>query len=167
MKLQFLVASVLALTLSVTAKAGKTEYDAETQRRINLAKQHMSAEEQEANGKQEFEGTMDTLQDEPVYNVNGATVEGHDVILGMYKQFFGSLENVKFEARKGGMFVSEGAISFHLTLTANVKGNPKGKIKLPMFVAFVYDKVGGKIVGEHAYFDSNVFTKQFTAATAK
>ncbi|MBY0472329.1 hypothetical protein K2X30_14280 [bacterium] len=142
------------------ARANSAAEDAETQRRIDLARKHMEVEALEASTDKLFVETMGTLQQEPEYILNGAPLSGHDTILKTYQGFFGPLENVKFVERPNGMYVAKQAIIFEVSLTADVKGKPAAKIDLPMFVAFVFDQVGGPIVGEHAYFDSATFARQ-------
>lgn len=139
-------------------------YDRETERRLALCRRHFWAEQTEAEfanlpaddvGNPHFKETMKTLVENPKYIHNGRPRDGHSNILNGYNAFFAKYTNVRFE--EIAHYIAENAIVFEVTLHAEERGDgrpPLKSIALSIMVAFIFDKVGGDIAGEHIYFDS-------------
>lgn len=149
----------LGRTEKAIAESGGVS-DEEKARRLALCREHFRVEAAEAHfanlpeddvNNPHFAATMNTLVAEPKYIHNGLPRDGHNNILNGYTKFFTKYDNVFFEEKTH--FIADNAIVFEVVLNATERISAKS-IALQIMVAFVFDKVGGQIAGEHIYFDT-------------
>jgi steroid delta-isomerase-like uncharacterized protein len=117
-----------------------------------------------AENRRSVDGLLDTLSDEPVYQVmaTGAVHRGRDAVSAFYTGLFQSMPDVTFDLIE--VFVAENGVVEESVLIGTHTGDlfglpPTGRpVRLPLII--VFPMRGGKILGERLYFDLDGLQRQ-------
>lgn len=112
-----------------------------------------------AENRRSIEGLLDTLCDEPVYEImaTGETFRGKPAVADFYQNLFEAVPDADFELIE--VIVGENGVMEESVLVGTHQGAWMGveatgrKIRLPLIIVFPMEN--GEILGERLYFDMN------------
>ena len=117
-----------------------------------------------AENRRSVEGLLETLADEPVYQVmaTGAVHHGRDAVAAFYAGLFQSMPDVTFDLME--VFVGENGVVEESVLigthTGDLFGLPPTGRTVRLRLIIVFPMQGGKILGERLYFDLDGLQRQ-------
>jgi len=117
-----------------------------------------------AENRRSVEGLLDTLSDEPVYQImaTGETHRGKDAVAAFYRGLFEAMPDVTFELQ--GQFIGEEGVAEESVLVGTHTGPLFGipatgrPVRLPLTIVFPMQE--GEILGERIYFDMKTLRRQ-------
>jgi len=117
-----------------------------------------------AENRRSVEGLLDTLSDEPVYQImaTGETHRGKDAVAAFYRGLFEAMPDVTFELQ--GQFIGEEGVVEESVLVGTHTGPLFGipatgrPVRLPLTIVFPMQE--GEILGERIYFDMETLRRQ-------